>query len=402
MKNIIKNLGIIALTAIIIFSMAGCPDDNGKGGTPTFTVTFDSDGGSKVDPLTVTKGGKAKKPADPTKSTLMAGLWDKDPPVVPYTFVEWQKDGAAYDFDTPVTANITLTAQWTATTPSETPLFTGVGIPLIPPIDYSGTSKVFTLVLEEDVDIEIPHNVQGVTLTITSAGTSERVIKTMFGVGATLAGDAAKLVIDGNITLRPSAAPVVQVSTGGTLELKGNAKITGHTSSFSSAVELHSNDASKRASMTMSGNAEISGNTRKRSKDMAAWGGGVYLLENADLTMNDNAAIKNNTASDDIDDITDNWGALGGGVFISGGCTFTMNGGEISGNVAATPNIDNAHGGGVYVDGIFIVASETVKANIKNNSVTYKTDADRPRSSGPQVKISGGTFTVGGVDADTF
>lgn len=64
----------------------------------TYTVTFDSDGGSAVDPQIVESGAKATAPADPTKSGA--------------TFNEWQKDGVAYDFDTPVTADITLTATW--------------------------------------------------------------------------------------------------------------------------------------------------------------------------------------------------------------------------------------------------------------------------------------------------
>lgn len=64
----------------------------------TYTVTFDTDGGSAIAAQTVIEGEKATKPADPTKTG--------------YTFAGWFKDGAAYDFDTAVTADITLTAQW--------------------------------------------------------------------------------------------------------------------------------------------------------------------------------------------------------------------------------------------------------------------------------------------------
>lgn len=64
----------------------------------TYTVTFDSDGGTAVEAQTVNSGEKATEPAQPTKDSA--------------TFVEWQKDGTAYNFDDPVTADITLTATW--------------------------------------------------------------------------------------------------------------------------------------------------------------------------------------------------------------------------------------------------------------------------------------------------
>ena len=65
----------------------------------TYTVTFDSTGGSNVAEQTVTEGNKATKPANPTRSG--------------YTFKEWQLNGSTYTFNNAVTANITLTAVWT-------------------------------------------------------------------------------------------------------------------------------------------------------------------------------------------------------------------------------------------------------------------------------------------------
>ena len=66
--------------------------------TNTYTVTFDSNGGSNVASQTVNKDAKATKPANPTKDG--------------YSFKEWQLNGQTYDFNTPVTGNITLTAVW--------------------------------------------------------------------------------------------------------------------------------------------------------------------------------------------------------------------------------------------------------------------------------------------------
>ncbi len=65
-----------------------------------YTVTFNSNGGSSVTSQTITDGEKATKPSNPTKSG--------------YTFVEWQLNGKAYDFNSAVTGNITLTAVWKA------------------------------------------------------------------------------------------------------------------------------------------------------------------------------------------------------------------------------------------------------------------------------------------------
>jgi uncharacterized repeat protein (TIGR02543 family) len=71
----------------------------------TFTVTFDSKGGSHVYVETVVKGGMATRPDNPT--------WDG------YGFVRWCNDeilDMEYDFETPVTSDITLYAQWSANT----------------------------------------------------------------------------------------------------------------------------------------------------------------------------------------------------------------------------------------------------------------------------------------------
>ena len=64
-------------------------------------VTFETNGGSAVAAQEVTYGGKAVKPADPTR----AG----------YTFAGWYQDAtfaAAFDFNTAVTADITIYAKW--------------------------------------------------------------------------------------------------------------------------------------------------------------------------------------------------------------------------------------------------------------------------------------------------
>ena len=65
----------------------------------TYTVDFESNGGQKINSQTIVHNSLAEKPVDPIKSG--------------FTFKEWQLDGISYDFDTPVTKDITLVATYT-------------------------------------------------------------------------------------------------------------------------------------------------------------------------------------------------------------------------------------------------------------------------------------------------
>lgn len=66
-----------------------------------YTVTFETDGGSIVPTQVIQHGNKANKPVNPTKEG--------------YSFEGWFTDKEcknAFDFDTPITGNITLYAKW--------------------------------------------------------------------------------------------------------------------------------------------------------------------------------------------------------------------------------------------------------------------------------------------------
>ena len=64
----------------------------------SYVVSFDTDGGNKIDNQNVKPGSKVNKPTNPKKTG--------------YVFVEWQLDGKTYDFNSEVTKNITLKAKW--------------------------------------------------------------------------------------------------------------------------------------------------------------------------------------------------------------------------------------------------------------------------------------------------
>ena len=70
--------------------------------TSSYTVKFNSNGGSSVPNQTVNANGKAKEPTNVTRYG--------------YTLDGWYLDNKKYDFSTPVTKNITLKAQWSEDT----------------------------------------------------------------------------------------------------------------------------------------------------------------------------------------------------------------------------------------------------------------------------------------------
>jgi uncharacterized repeat protein (TIGR02543 family) len=80
-----------------------------QGGTklPTYTVSFNSQGGSAVPAQTVASGGTASQPPTPSKGTDIFGGW--------YTAANG--GGTAWSFGTAVTAAITLYAKWSAAAP---------------------------------------------------------------------------------------------------------------------------------------------------------------------------------------------------------------------------------------------------------------------------------------------
>ncbi len=73
-------------------------DPNASSTGTKHTVKFDTGGGTKITDRTVEDGKKVNKPANPTRTG--------------YTFVEWTFNGSTYDFNQPVTSDITLVAAW--------------------------------------------------------------------------------------------------------------------------------------------------------------------------------------------------------------------------------------------------------------------------------------------------
>jgi uncharacterized repeat protein (TIGR02543 family) len=93
--------------------LAGCGGNNNNGNgngdyenggeseVASFTVTFNTQGGSIIQSQTITSGGFAGRPSNPTKDG--------------YNFIDWYThatEGEVFVFTTPITADRTLFAQW--------------------------------------------------------------------------------------------------------------------------------------------------------------------------------------------------------------------------------------------------------------------------------------------------
>ncbi|MCH4895367.1 hypothetical protein E0494_01420 [Marinilabiliaceae bacterium JC040] len=97
-----------------------------------YTVNFETNGGNKIESITVKDGEKVTKPTNPTKAE--------------FNFIEWQLEGVTYDFNTPVKKDITLTAIWTAI-----PIYTVT-------FDTDEGSKIDVIKLREGLKITKPED----------------------------------------------------------------------------------------------------------------------------------------------------------------------------------------------------------------------------------------------------
>ena len=110
--------------------------------TTTYTVSFDTNGGSTVSSQTVNEGAKAKKPSNPTKSG--------------YTFAGWyttQTLTTEFNFDTEINSNTTIYAKWNKqdenvsdkklpkTGENDFIIFLGIGTVLVTIISFVGYKK---------------------------------------------------------------------------------------------------------------------------------------------------------------------------------------------------------------------------------------------------------------------
>lgn len=96
-------LALLVFPCLILFTACNCSKsntDDGKSNPQTYTVQFDSNGGTAVSPITnVVSGSKIDAPEEPTKEN--------------YTFKGWYYKGEKWFFiGFTVTEDMTLVAKW--------------------------------------------------------------------------------------------------------------------------------------------------------------------------------------------------------------------------------------------------------------------------------------------------
>ena len=109
-KNLFRKALVALCAAWMLLAAAGCADNSDGNESMTYTVTFNSNGGSSVASQTVKSGEKAVEPKDPERTG--------------YSFNEWQLSGKKFDFNQTITADITLTAAWTKNNGNEDVTYT--------------------------------------------------------------------------------------------------------------------------------------------------------------------------------------------------------------------------------------------------------------------------------------
>jgi hypothetical protein len=232
----------------------------------------------------------------------------------------------------------------------------------------------YTIALDETSIVPKTLKVEGdkaLTITITGNGQTVSLDEDKIGSLLTLSADPGSsltLILE-DITLQGKEgnnAPVVQVNSGGTLELKADSVLTGNTSSGNGSGVV----VAGGGTLNMSGGT-ISKNTASGS---SAHGGGVYVASGGIFTMSDGEISGNSTPNSGS---SGNHG--GGGVYVEGGGTFIMTGGVVSGNTSGWD------GGGVLVHGgKFEMSGGEISVNSAING------------GGVYVYGSSGTFTMSG------
>ena len=161
-----------------------------------YTVTFQSEGGSEV-ASQIRANTPAARPADPTKEG--------------YTFIGWYNGESEWDFETPVTADLTLTAKWqlnrytitfdTAGGSEVAPITQDYGTTITPPAAPTRTGYTFagwdreipTAMPAEDMTITAQWQVNQYTITFKPEnGGQDIVIKQDYGTPITAPANPTK------------------------------------------------------------------------------------------------------------------------------------------------------------------------------------------------------------------
>ncbi|MDR0748101.1 MAG: InlB B-repeat-containing protein [Tannerellaceae bacterium] len=352
-----KNICLIALMSIVLGAVS-CSEADDPVNETVYTVTFDADGGSPIPSVQSVKSGEMA--IAPTPNPAKAG----------YVFLFWSLGNAAtaYNFQTPVTGNITLSAQWKeestveywqvtwnlngGTWPAGDNHVTQVvkGSTLVEPAAPVKTGSTFEGWYREAAltnKVTFPYDVSGVTgnFTLYAKWTTENggnpssinhnissAVEWNTAIAAVNAAGNNKthtFSITESFDLPGTSSTIfIKELAGLTVTIKGQANPIPEISlaSGSTGYLIYCNKNIILENIALIGHGA---NTAELVR--VGYGG------DAELVLGSGASISGNTNTE----------GRGGGVFVGG--KLIMKGGEISGNIAGTSAQSNGKGGGVYL-----------------------------------------------------
>ena len=177
-----------------------------------YRVTFDSDGGSAVNDVLAIAGEPLTKPANPTKTGFRFAGW-------------YDADGTAWNFDTIITGELTLTAHWLDKTTAPEPTVTDIYLD-------PGTVEMWEgMALKLAMAPMAVSDVDGAFTKLTAAGITMRF--------ETLDPDVATVTSDGTVTAVSIGETQVYAvfETGGTIN-NGKTDVTIKAGDVSNAVTV--------------------------------------------------------------------------------------------------------------------------------------------------------------------
>ena len=151
MKKRLLSLLLCVAMLCAMFPSPALADDEEPAEPTYYTVTFDTDGGTEIDPQDVEAGGLARRPDNPEKEH--------------YSFVDWHKEDTLenkWDFDADtVNGDITLYAAWAIDT-YEVVFMDGEDVVLSTTADYGATLTAPALDEKEHYTLTGWQNADGV------------------------------------------------------------------------------------------------------------------------------------------------------------------------------------------------------------------------------------------------
>ena len=376
------------LAVILAFTFTVCNDD---GNSDYWKITWNLNGG--------TFASGSNHPTQIEKDTVLAKP-SPDPTKDGNTFDGWYANSGltqAYNFASPVTADLNLYAKWN---PPPAEITVTAGSTLAEKLkwveDNTQSNTIYFIEVNADESIAPQKlnysNINKRDVTIHLEGIDGEKVVSLSSKGSLFNMTRVTLIIDNNITLQglsDNSNSLVYVYSG-TFEMRTGAKISSNKSNDEGGgVYVY-----QYGTFIMNG-GEISGNTA------ANGGGGVrvfgtFIMNDGKISSNNGGGVRvssKGTFTMNGGEISGNTASGGGGVYVWDGGTFAMNGGEISGNTAISS------GGGVYIgSSTFTMYGGEISGNVVTNSVASN-------NNGGGVNMSGGTFrivtgTVYGSDAE--